>query len=241
MEVRIQKYLSEAGICSRRKGEEYITQGLIKINGKVITELGTKIDTSKDKIELNKKIIIAKNRSVYIMLNKPVGIVTTCAKYDERSVLDLIKIKERVYPVGRLDKDSEGLLLLTNDGVVAYRLTHPKFEHEKEYEVTVNKNYTKEQISKLSQGVKLFGENTNPTRIKRVNKNKFTIILTEGKNRHIRRVCRKVGLEVVKLKRVRIVNLRVGDLKVGEYRELTKVELSNLIKSLGISTTMMQS
>src|SRR3989338_2690773 len=207
MEVRIQKYLSEAGICSRRKGEEYITQGLIKINGKVITELGTKIDTSKDKIELNKKIIIAKNKSVYIML----------------------------------DKDSEGLLLLTNDGVVAYRLTHPKFEHEKEYEVTLNKNYTKEQISKLSQGVKLFGENTNPTRIKRVNKNKFTIILTEGKNRHIRRVCRKVGLEVVKLKRVRIVNLRVGDLKVGEYRELTKVELSNLIKSLGISTTMMQS
>src|SRR3989338_4215886 len=220
MEVRIQKYLSEAGICSRRKGEEYITQGLIKINGKVITELGTKIDTSKDKIELNKKIIIAKNKSVYIMLNKPVGIVTTCAKYDERSVLDLIKI---------------------NDRVVAYRLTHPKFEHEKEYEVTLNKNYTKEQISKLSQGVKLFGENTNPTRIKRVNKNKFTIILTEGKNRHIRRVCRKVGLEVVKLKRVRIVNLRVGDLKVGEYRELTKVELSNLIKSLGISTTMMQS
>src|SRR3989338_7757070 len=179
MEVRIQKYLSEAGICSRRKGEEYITQGLIKINGKVITELGTKIDTSKDKIELNKKIIIAKNKSVYIMLNKPVGIVTTCAKYDERSVLDLIKIKERVYPVGRLDKDSSGLLLLTNDGVVAFRLTHPKFDHEKEYEVTVNNPISDEALDTMRHGMIILGERTKSAVVKRIGALAFHMALTE--------------------------------------------------------------
>src|SRR3989344_5443562 len=200
MEVRIQKYLSEAGICSRRKGEEYITQGLIKINGKVITELGTKIDPSKDKIELNKKIIIAKNKSVYIILNKPVGIVTTCAKYDERSVLDLIKIKERVYPVGRLDKDSEGLLLLTNDGVLAYRLTHPKFDHEKEYEVELKEKIFDGALDKLEKGVMIDGTKTKPARITRIGPHNFRIALTEGRNRQIRRMCQKVGSEVVSLK-----------------------------------------
>ncbi len=238
MEVRIQKYLSEAGICSRRKGEEYITKGLIKVNGKVVTTLGTKIDPKKDKVELDKTLVKPRSELKYIIINKPIGFVTTCAKHDEKKVLDLIKTKERVFPVGRLDKDSEGLLLLTNDGAATYRLTHPKFEHEKEYEVIVDKSYTKGQIAKLRQGVKLFGSKTNPTRIKEVSKRKFRIVLTEGKNRHIRRVCRKVGLQVLELRRIRVANIKLGKLSVGEYRDLTQKELSDLIKSLGIPATI---
>ena len=130
--IRLQKYLSHAGICSRRKGEELIEKGFIKVNGKVVTALGTKVDPKKDKIEVSDKLLKIKENYSYIILNKPKGIVTTCANHGEKTVLDLIKINKRIYPVGRLDKDSTGLLLLTDDGVVAYRLSHPKFEHEKE-------------------------------------------------------------------------------------------------------------
>ena len=227
--MRLQKYLSRAGICSRRKGEEYIKKGLIKVNGQVVTILGTKVDPGKDKIEISKKVIEIKEKQIYIALNKPKNVVTTCKVKGETSVLDLINIKERVYPVGRLDKDSTGLLLLTNDGVIANRLIHPKFEHEKEYEVKVKRYISDGALKRISKGMKLFGEKTLPTKVKRLSKTKFRIILKEGKNRQIRRLCRKVGNEVVDLNRIRVASLSLGNLPLGKWRYLSKKEVNNLL------------
>ncbi len=235
MELRIQKYLSERGICSRRQAEKYIQDGLVKLNGVVVTTLGTKIDPSKDKIELNNKAIEDIQNKVYYILNKPAGYVTTCANKDDRNVMDIVKVPERVFPVGRLDKDTTGLLLLTNDGVIAYRLTHPKFEHEKEYLVQATMPMQKEQLSKLEEGMKLFGRKTNPTRIKRLSAKRFTIVLTEGKNRQIRRSMQKVGAWVKKLQRIRIENLMLGELPIGEIRKVTESELKELKKRLKLT------
>lgn len=235
MELRIQKYLSERGICSRRQGEKYIQDGLVKLNGIVVTTLGTKIDPSKDKIELNNKAIEDIQNKVYYVLNKPAGYVTTCANKDDRNVMDIVKVPERVFPVGRLDKDTTGLLLLTNDGVIAYRLTHPKFEHEKEYMVQATMPMQKEQLSKLEEGMKLFGRKTNPTKIKRLSAKRFTIVLTEGKNRQIRRSMQKVGAWVKKLQRIRIENLMLGALQIGETRKLTESELKELKRRLKVT------
>lgn len=234
MQVRIQKYLSESGICSRRKAEEYLEQGLIKVNGKVLKELGTKIDPEHDKVELESELVQQLKNRTYIILNKPVGYVTTCATFKEKNILELIKTKEHIFPVGRLDKDTTGLILLTNDGPVAYRLTHPKFYHEKEYLVAVD-NITNSQIEKLQQGVKLDQKQTKPTVIKRISKNEITIILTEGRFHHIKRICKKVGCNVLKLQRIRIENLTLKGLMIGEYRKLTQPEINELKLRLELS------
>ncbi len=213
--MRLNKFLAEAGIASRRGSDKLIEEGRIKIN-ETIANLGDKIQ-GKEKISLDGLEIISRENKEYIMLYKPVGIVSTVS--DERGrqkVIDLIKSKNRLYPVGRLDKDSEGLTLLTNDGDLALKLTHPKFHLEKEYEVVLDREI---KNNKIKLGI---------NKIARIEKNKINIIMFEGKKRQIREMCWEAGLRVKRLKRIRIGNLKIGDLTPGESRHLTPKEVSDL-------------
>ncbi|MFA7682321.1 MAG: pseudouridine synthase [Candidatus Peribacteraceae bacterium] len=236
MQERLQKILSARGICSRRKAEEYIGQGLVKVNGE-IASIGQKADSEMDKIEVDGKVLEERAEMLYYVMNKPVGIVTTNAtRRDQKTVYDLLpkELQGKIFPVGRLDKDSSGLLLLTNDGVLAYRLTHPKFDHEKEYEVFVECPITDGALKKLEKGITISGEKTKPAGIKRLGDSKFRITLTEGRNRQIRRMCQKVGCPVRELKRVRIVCLVDTLLGLGSIRSLTTKEVSDLLHRAGI-------
>ena len=231
-EMRLQKFLSKAGICSRRKGEEYIKAGWVKVNGKIVTELGVKVDPERDTVEVDSDAIRSDSAPTYIALNKPKGYVSSCHQQNEKIVLDLLDISERVYPVGRLDKESTGLLLLTNDGHLHHRLSHPSFNHEKEYEVTVAKPLPEGALRKLAKGLPMMGTRTRPARVKRISARRFGIVLQEGKNRQIRRMIRKVGNQVTHLKRIRIANIKLGNLPSGSWRYLTKIEKENLLKAL---------
>lgn len=251
MEERLQKILSARGICSRRKAEEYIVQGLVLVNG-VPAILGQKADPDVDTIEVDGSVIDARKEMKYYLLNKPVGVETSNVEkeggrgmpFDRtqgkgeggRTVRDLLpkNLQGKLFPVGRLDKDSSGLLIMTNDGVLAYRLTHPKFDHEKEYEVTVDGEIFDGALMKLEKGMMIDGAKTKPTTTRRLDKNRFLITLTEGRNRQIRRMCQKVGSPVIALKRVRIMTIRDDQLKEGGIRELTKDEVSELLKSIGV-------
>jgi len=231
-EMRLQKFLSRAGICSRRKGEEYIKAGWVKVNGKIVTELGVKVDPEQDAVEVDSDAIRSDSAPIYIALNKPRGYVSSCHQQNEKIVLDLLDISERVYPVGRLDKDSTGLLLLTNDGHLHYRLTHPSFDHQKEYEVTVAKPLPEGALRRLAQGLPMMGTKTRPARVKRISSRCFLIVLQEGKNRQIRRMIRKLGNQVTDLKRVRVANIKLGSLPSGRWRYLAKKEKDALLKLL---------
>lgn len=232
MIMRLQKFLSEAGFCSRRHGEELIVSGLVKVNGLVVKELGTKIDPEKDIVEVGGSRIEAKNDLIYIALNKPKGYVTTCRQDGDKTVLDLVDIPERVYPVGRLDRDSSGLLLLTNDGRLHNILSHPSFDHEKEYDILVSRPVPDEALDKMASGIHLLGSRTRPAEVKRVTPNQFRIVLKEGRNRQIRRMVEKVGNRVKELKRIRISNIKLGGLKEGCWRYLTKKEKKELLKNI---------
>ena len=222
--------MAELGVASRREADRLISDGLISVNGKVVKEMGVKIDPEKDKVTVSNQVLKRKEKLIYIILHKPANYVTSVkrTKIEPKIVLDLINIKERIYPVGRLDKDTTGLLILTNDGTLTYKLTHPSAECEKEYEVTIKGFVTKGVMEKLEKGVKLKGMRTKPTIVKRVAKNKIQIILTEGKYRQVRRICQKVGLPVKKLKRIRIKNLKLGSLPEGKWRHLMADEVSML-------------
>jgi len=235
--IRLNKYLAHSGVCSRRDADKFIKEGLIKVNGKVVTEMGIKVDPEKDKVEVDDEVEVVQENKIYVALNKPVGYVTSCKKTEVEKdiVLDLVKTEERLYPVGRLDKESQGLLILTNDGLITYELMHPSFDHEKEYYVEVAGNITKGSMEKLELGVKLNGEKTKITKVRKRAKNAFNIVLTEGKNRQIRRVCKKVGFPVTKLKRIRIGQLSLGDIKEGEWRYLSKEEVGLLLEVKGQS------
>jgi pseudouridine synthase len=236
MQERLQKILSVRGICSRRKAEEYILEGLVTVNGKK-AELGQKADPEIDVVEVDGSVIEARKDLKYYLLNKPIGIVTTNAEMSgQKTLIDILPkdLQGKVFAVGRLDKETSGLLLLTNDGVLAYRLTHPKFDHEKEYEVEVFEPITDGAIMKLEKGITISGEKTKPTIVKRIDENKFSIALTEGKNRQIRRMCQKVGKPVTSLKRIRIMTLSDSSMKQGDLRELTNDEKEELLKSVGI-------
>jgi len=222
--MRLQKFLSEAGICSRRKGEEYIREGLVRVNNRIITELGTKVDPEKDSVEFDGKIIALKSEPMYIVLNKPKGYVTSCSHPGEKIVLDLIDIPERVYPIGRLDKDSTGLLILTNDGSLHHRLSHPSFDHEKEYDVTVSRPITDGSLRNIAGGLPMMGSKTRPAKIQRISSRRFRIILKEGRNRQIRRMVRKVGNHVTMLRRIRVSKIKLGKLAEGSWRNLTEKE-----------------
>jgi len=230
--MRLQKYLSGAGFCSRRKGEEYIKEGLVKVNGKTVLELGTKVDPQNDRIEVSGTIVQADQKPVYIALNKPGEYVTSCDHPGEKIVLDLVVIPERIYPVGRLDKDSTGLLLLTNDGRLHHRLSHPSFDHEKEYEVTVASHITDGALRSLGKGLPMMGTKTRPAKIKRLSSKRFRIVLKEGRNRQIRRMVGKVGGRVIGLRRIRISNIKLGKLSEGSWRYLGEKEKEGLLKTL---------
>jgi len=233
---RLQKILSARGIASRRKSEEYITAGLVKVNGKVAT-LGQKADPEVDTIEVDGKVMSERAEMLYYVINKPVGIETTNAtKEDQQTVKDLLpeNLKGLIVPVGRLDKDSGGLLLLTNDGVLAYRLTHPKFDHEKEYEIVLYEPIKDGALQKIRDGVMIDGSKTKPALITRLAPDSFRITLTEGRNRQIRRMCQKVGSTVTQLTRIRIMTLTDPHLKPGKLRQLTAFEKTALLQSVGL-------
>jgi 23S rRNA pseudouridine2605 synthase/23S rRNA pseudouridine2604 synthase len=230
--MRLQKYLSEAGVCSRRKGEEYIKAGLVRVNSRIVTELGTKVDPEKDCVEFDGKIIALTSEPIYIALNKPKGYVTSCSHPGEKIVLDLIDIPQRIYPIGRLDKDSTGLLILTNDGTLHHRLSHPSFDHEKEYDVTVSRPITDGSLRNIAKGLPMMGTKTRPTEIQRISSRRFRIVLKEGRNRQIRRMVRKVGNHVIRLKRIRISKIKLGSLAEGNWRNLTEKEKTELLTRL---------
>ena len=229
--IRLQKFLSNAGVCSRRKGEEYISSGRVTVNSKIVTALGTKVDPQSDRIEVNGQRIRMDNALIYIALNKPKGYIASCTRDrdEDNIVLDLLDIHQRIYPVGRLDKDTTGLLILTNDGKLHHRLSHPSFDHEKEYEVTVDRPLADGALRKLAQGLPMMETKTRPARIKRQSARRFRITLQEGKNRQIRRMVRKIGGRVSKLKRVRVADIKLGKLAEGNWRYLTEKEKTDLL------------
>jgi 23S rRNA pseudouridine2605 synthase/23S rRNA pseudouridine2604 synthase len=229
--VRLQKFLSTAGVCSRRQGESYIKNGFVKVNDQVVTELGTKIDPDTDQVAVDGRVVKVDMEAVYIALNKPRGYVTSCKQENEKIILDLIDIPQRVYPVGRLDKDSTGLIILTNDGALHHRLSHPSFDHEKEYDVVVANPITDGALRKLEDGLPMMGTKTRPAKIKRISSRRFRIVLKEGKNRQIRRMVRKVGNRIEQLKRIRVSNVRLGKLPEGGWRYLKEKEKKVLIQS----------
>ena len=230
--VRLQKYLSEVGVCSRRRGEVYIRQGRVKVNGKVVLLLGTKVDPRKDRVEVDGRPAKPNVEKIYIALNKPKGYITSCHHGGRQVVVDLIDLKQRVVPVGRLDKDTTGLLLLTNDGRLHHHLSHPSFDHEKEYEVAVERPISDGELQRLADGILLRGAKTRPARVKRLSGRRFRIVLQEGRNRQIRRMVAKLGHEVARLKRVRMANIRLGDLPAGAWRYLSSDEKKKLLRSI---------
>lgn len=238
----MQKILAQAGIASRRAAETLIEDGQVSVNGKVVTELGFKADPRKDLIRVGRKVVRLGAQSRYLMLHKPTEVVTTASDpHGRQTVLDLLgKVRERVYPVGRLDYHSSGLLLLTNDGELALRLTHPRYGMEKVYRVKVDGLPSDEQLSKLSRGVYLEEGKTAPARVRiateRDGKAWLEITLSEGRRREIRRMCLQVGLPVEKLRRIALGPLKLGKLPPGEYRDLTEREIYDLRRAVGLPT-----
>jgi len=237
MEERLQKYLANCGVASRRKCEEYILQGKVKVNGEIVTELGTKINPEKDIIEYENKPIKENNKHVYILLNKPIGYVTTSDdQFGRDTVLDLVKVRERIVPVGRLDMYTSGALILTNDGDFVYKVTHPKHEIEKTYTVTVKGIVQKSEVEQLRQGVKIEDYTTKPAKVKILktdiekNISRLEITIHEGKNRQVRRMCEAVGRKVLALHRSKIGNIGVKDLELGKWRYLNSKEVEQLMK-----------
>ncbi len=236
--MRLQKFLSQAGICSRRQGEVLISQGRVKVNETVVTTPGTKVNPEMDAILFDgKPVQIALDKALtYIALNKPVGVISSCARQGrEPIVLDLVTVSQRIYPVGRLDKDSCGLILLTDDGELHNRLSHPSFNHEKEYAVTTVKPVSRGALEKMAKGIVLDGKRTRTARVWRTGANDFKIVLKQGINRQIRRMVSKTGNDVAHLKRVRMGRVTLGDLAQGKWRHLTPGEVKSLQSSPGKS------
>ena len=221
----LQKFLAHAGIASRRKAEALITEGKIKINGAIVTKLGATVDEKNDRVEYNGQIIELEQDKIYIALNKPVGYISSATSGQGKSVLNLVKTKERIYPVGRLDKNSSGLMLLTNDGELANRITHPKFGSEKEYFIVLDQDLRSEDIKKLERGMKIAGQKIQPVRVVMAKNKSARLILREGINRQIRKMLGFLGYTVIKLKRIRINKLELGELKEGQWRMIDKKEL----------------
>ncbi len=232
MSVRINKYLSEVGYCSRRVADKLIEEGKVTINGK-LSEMGTKVEEG-DQVEVKGQRIekSKKQKNIYLAFNKPMGIVcTTDRRVESENIIDFIKYPTRIFPIGRLDKPSEGLIFLTNDGDIVNKILRARNNHEKEYLVTVNRPINREFIQKMSNGVEILNTITKNCLVKQVGPKKFRIILTQGLNRQIRRMCESLGYRVELLKRVRIMNIRL-DIPIGKYREFTKKELLELNKLL---------
>ncbi|MDQ7022313.1 MAG: pseudouridine synthase [Candidatus Gracilibacteria bacterium] len=230
--MRLQKYMSQAGICSRRKAEDYIERGLITVDGKKAI-IGQKV-TGEEDIKLENEAVIEQKKQVYYKINKPRGIVTTCAGNGDTAIVDIIDIKERVFPIGRLDKETTGLLLLTNDGRLANYLMHPRYGHSKKYVVEIFGPIEDEALDKMSKGIFILGSITKEAKVERLSSGTFSIVLTEGRNRQIRRMVEFLGHKVKKLKRIQIENIELGKLELGEYKHLSEKELNNLFKTIGL-------
>ena len=236
--VRLQKFLANSGVASRRKCEELILEEKISVNGKIVNELGIKIDPTVDKVEYCGKLIHNTEKLVYILLNKPIGYVTTAKdQFDRDTVLDLVKVKERVVPVGRLDMYTSGALILTNDGDFVYKVTHPKHEITKTYTVTVHGIISNEAVEKLRQGVEIEDYITRPAKVKILktdeekNISRLEITIHEGKNRQVRKMCEAVGSKVIALHRSKIGDIGVKDLKLGNWRYLKDYEVKKLLNT----------
>jgi 23S rRNA pseudouridine2605 synthase/23S rRNA pseudouridine2604 synthase len=227
--IRLQKFLSAAGVCSRRRGEDLIRAGRVTVNGQVVAELGAKVDPDKDRVSVDGQPVKPAPRMVYIALNKPRGYVTSCRHAGKKIVLELVNVAERIYPVGRLDKDSTGLLLLTNDGRLHLKLSHPSFDHEKEYDVTVERPISDGALRRMAEGVPILDTRTRPAVVTRLGERAFRIVLKEGRNRQIRRMVRRLGNEVVELKRTRVASVRLGRLAEGAWRHLSAEEVAVLL------------
>lgn len=230
--VRINKYLSEAGVCSRRGADRLIEEGRVSVNG-TLAFLGSVVKNS-DEVRLDGELVSKKTDKILIAFNKPREIVCTTAdpKSKDVNIIEYINYPERIFPVGRLDKDSEGLILLSNDGDLSNKIMKARNFHEKEYEVEVDKPFDDEFLKRMSEGVPILDTVTRKCTLKRTGKTSFNIILTQGLNRQIRRMCEYFGYKVVRLKRIRIMNIKLGSLKSGTYRNITDKEYEELIKGL---------
>ncbi|TKI57328.1 23S rRNA pseudouridine(2604) synthase RluF [Brevibacillus antibioticus] len=228
--MRINKFISETGICSRREADKLIEAKRVTINGQ-IAELGSTV-ASGDDVRIDGQPLGSKKKDVYIALNKPVGITCTTELQVKGNIIDFVNHPERIFPIGRLDKDSQGLILLTNDGDIVNKILRAENNHDKEYIVTVDKPITANFLHGMANGVRILGTTTKPCKVTKVSDRVFNIVLTQGLNRQIRRMCLAFGYQVRKLERVRIMNIGLGNLKLGQWRNLTAKELTDLNKSL---------
>jgi 23S rRNA pseudouridine2604 synthase len=225
--MRLNKYISETGVCSRREADKWIEAGRVAVNGRPAA-LGTRVQ-SGDEVRVDGEPIGAKKRQVYIALNKPVGITCTTEADTPDNIIDWVAYPERIFPIGRLDKDSEGLILLTNNGDIVNEILRSENNHEKEYIVTVDRPITNLSLQMMASGVKIMGELTKPCKVSRIDQESFRMILTQGLNRQIRRMCSALGYRAQRLKRVRIMNIHLGSLASGQWRHLTDGELAGLL------------
>jgi 23S rRNA pseudouridine2604 synthase len=225
--VRLNKFISETGVCSRREADKWIEAGRVTCNGQPAV-LGTQVSPGDD-VRIDGERIGAKKQQIYIALNKPVGIICTSEPHIEDNIIDHVGFPERIFPVGRLDRDSEGLILLTNNGDIVNEILRSENNHEKEYVVTVDRPITDLALRMMAGGVKIMGEVTKPSKVVRLDAQTFRIILTQGLNRQIRRMCSALGYKARRLQRVRIMNVQLGSLRPGQWRHLTREELAGLI------------
>lgn len=238
--IRINKYLSAAGVSSRREADRLIEQGRVKVNGKIVQTLGSKIDENKDRIEVDGKIVEGTQGKIYILLNKPPEfLVTLKDPFQRPTIMDFLpKLKTRIFPVGRLDFDSEGLLLMTNDGELTNRLIHPRYEIKKNYLVKIQGHPEKAQISRLERGIPIDGKKTAPAKISPISsspkRSLFKVELHEGRKREIRRMFEAIGYHVLLLRRIKFAGLTLDGLNSGDWRYLTDIEVQNLYKKVGL-------
>ncbi|MNH85646.1 Ribosomal large subunit pseudouridine synthase F [compost metagenome] len=233
--MRINKFISESGYCSRREADKLVEAGKVTINGTVAL-LGSQAEEGDD-VRVNGQPLTDKEKHVYLALYKPVGITSTTERHVPGNIVDFVGHEKRIFPVGRLDKDSEGLILMTNDGDIVNRILRAEGKHEKEYIVTVDKTISPHFVRAMSEGVKILGEMTLPCTVTRMSDRVFRIILTEGKNRQIRRMCSALGYEVRRLQRIRIMNIHLGNQKSGTWRDLTPQEKQDLGRQLNYTLT----
>ncbi len=225
--ISLNKFISSKGLCSRREADRWIEEGRVALNG-VIAKKGNRVSPG-DKVEIDGKAVKNKSRAAYIMFNKPAGITCTTDRKDKSNIIDYIGFKERIFPIGRLDKNSTGLILLTNDGDIVNRVLRKENKHEKEYVVTVDQPITSEFLKRMSKPIPMLGTKTLPCNVTHLKDNVFKIVLTQGLNRQIRRMCEYCGYKVLALKRIRIMHIRLGKLERGKWRYLNDKELNTLL------------
>ncbi len=225
--MRLNKYISETGLCSRREADKWIEAGRVTCNGKS-AGLGVQV-ADGDEVRIDGRLIGVKKAPVYLALNKPVGIICTTETHIKDNIIDHVGYEDRIFPVGRLDRDSEGLILLTNDGDIVNEILRSENNHEKEYIVAVDRPITDLSLRMMAEGVKIMGERTKPAKVVRIDASRFRIILTQGLNRQIRRMCSALGYKAVRLQRVRIMNIHLGKLAPGKWRHLSDAELTGLL------------